>query len=78
MPAEGLLDGKPPAGECRVYSLYEPVCCCRVAWASPATVLLASATGAMAAVRLRAANAAKIKFFIVAFSCSRVVGWRKE
>ncbi len=42
-----------------------PVCCIRVAWASPATVLPAFATGAMAAVRLRAAKAARIMFFIV-------------
>jgi hypothetical protein len=46
------------------YWLYEPVCCVRVASASPAIVLLAFATGAMAAVRLRAAMAARIMFFI--------------
>jgi hypothetical protein len=52
-----------------VYSLYEPVCCMRVAAESPATVLplwnvAAFASGATAAERLRAAKAARIRFFI--------------
>jgi hypothetical protein len=46
------------------YRPYEPVCCIRVACASPATVLAAEATGAMAAVRVRAAKAARTKLFI--------------
>src|SRR5215213_9673808 len=46
------------------YRLSDPVCCSRVACAFPAIVLSAEATGAMAAVRLRAAKAARMRFFI--------------
>jgi len=59
----------PPAGRRTSYLLYEPVCCIRVAAASPAMVLplwktAAFAIGATTAVRLSAANAANIRCFI--------------
>lgn len=55
---------RPSASKRSGYWLYEPVCCMRVACESPGSVLAALATGAMAAVMLRAAKAARIMFFI--------------
>jgi nucleoside permease NupC len=58
------MTASPSAKSVARYCPYEPVCCVRVACASPAIVLAALATGAMAAARLRAAKAARIMFFI--------------
>jgi hypothetical protein len=63
-----------PIGRRFAYWLTEPVCCNRVAAASPATVLplwktAAFATGAIVA-RLRAKNAARTRYFIeLSISC---------
>jgi hypothetical protein len=67
------LRAVPSASRRSAYWLYEPVCCCRVAWASPAIVLLAFAAGTIAAVRLRAAKAARIMFFIEILSSCDVL-----
>jgi hypothetical protein len=68
-PGRGLIIDAPPAERVLAYWLNEPVCCSRVADASPPIVLplwkvAAFATGTTAALRLKAAKAARMRFFI--------------
>jgi hypothetical protein len=62
---DGSLSRLDQRARVTVYELYEPVCCIRVAFASPATVLAAFAAGATATATPRAAMAARTRFFIV-------------